>query len=171
MTLHVGLVHAVQAVVVEHGVHLSLARIVRRAHGVHVSLLHQLHVAQHRVNVDGVTKEWVYVLRVHALEVDALAVHVDEVALLLHAAETILRREHHLLACVAHLAHDDGVEPRVLRRPELQVRQTLEVYRNSLLRVLCCQCHSLLLLRNELTCGVEQLELSTVSSTFIEPAV
>ena len=171
VTLHVSLVHAVESVVVEHGVHLSLARIVRCAHGVYVGLLHQLHVAQHRLHVDGVTKERMDVLRVHTLEVNALAVHVDEVALLLHAAETVLRREHHLLAAVVQLAHDDGVEPRVLRRPELQVRQTLEVYRNSLLRVLCCQRHSLLLLRNELTCGVEQLHFERLACVLLQRVV
>ena len=117
------------------------------------------------------TKERVYVLRVHALEVHALAVHVDEVAFLLHAAETVLRREYHLLAAVVQLAHDDGVEPRVLRRPEFQVRQTFEVYRNSLLCVLRCQRYSLQLLRNELTCGVEQLHFERLACALLQRVV
>ena len=171
VTLHVSLVHAVESVVVEHGVHLRLARIVRCAHGVYVGLLHQLHVAQHRLHVDGVTKERMDVLRVHTLEVNTLAVNVDEVALLLHGAEAVLRREHHLLAAVVQLAYDDGVEPRVLRRPELHVVQTLEVYRNSLLCVLCCQRHSLLLLCNELTCGVEQLHFERLACSLLQRVV
>ena len=44
VTFHIGLVHDVESVVVEDGVHLGLARIVARTYGVHVGLLHHGHI-------------------------------------------------------------------------------------------------------------------------------
>ena len=114
MALHICLVHAVKTVIVEHGIHTRLTRIVACTNGIDVSLLHQHHVLQHRLGVDGVTKERMDVLRVHTLEEDTLAVYVDKIAALLNRTETILRREDHLFLVALLLTHHDGVEIRIL---------------------------------------------------------
>ena len=84
VALDVGLVHAVQTVVVEHCIHLRLARIVAGAHGIDVGELHKRYVLEHCGHVDGVAEQWVDVLRIHSLEVFALAVDVDKIATLLY---------------------------------------------------------------------------------------
>ena len=91
MALHISLVHAVEAVVIEHSVHTRLTRIVACTYCIDVSPLHQHHVLQHRLSVDGVTKERMDVLRVHTLEEDTLAVNVDKIAALFNRTETVLR--------------------------------------------------------------------------------
>ena len=91
MAFHISLVHAVKAVVIEHGVHTRLTRIVACTDSIDVSLLHQHHVLQHCLGVDGVTKERMDVLRVHTLEEDTLAVNIDKIAALFNRTETILR--------------------------------------------------------------------------------
>ena len=124
VALHVRLVHSVQTVSVEHGVHLRLARIVRSAHGVHVSLLHHLHIAQHGLHVDGASVFGVSVLSVHTLEEHALAVDVHEVAVLLDVAEAVLRREHHLVGALGSLLlNDNAVEIRVFGAPCVQTAE------------------------------------------------
>ncbi len=89
VALHICLVHDVEAIGVEHGVHLGLSRIVARAHRVDIGLLHHRHVAQHRLGVDGSAILRMRVLRVHALEEDSLIVDVDQIAHLLDGAEAI----------------------------------------------------------------------------------
>ena len=124
VALHVSLVHGVQTVGIEHGVHLRLARIVRGAHRVHVSLLHHLHVAQHSLHVDGASVLGVSVLSVHTLEEHALAVGVHEVALLFYVAEAVLCREYHLVCAVGSLLlHYNAVEIRVFGAPCVQTAE------------------------------------------------
>ena len=134
MALHVSLVHHVEAESVHHSVHLRLTRIVRCAHGVHVSLLHHCEVLHHGLHIYSTTILRVSVLSVHALEVDTLTVDVDEVAALCNVAEAVLCRECHLLSSVlVLLTYNDGVEIRIFCAPWTQVAETAEC--NSLF---CC---------------------------------
>ena len=127
VALYVSLVHHVEAESVHHSVHLRLARIVRCAHCVHVSLLHHCEVLHHGLHVDSTTILWVSVLSVHALEVDTLVVDVDEVATLCNVAETVLCRECHLLSSVlVLLTYNDGVEIRIFSAPRMQVAEVVE---------------------------------------------
>ena len=84
VALNVGLVHAVQTIVVEHCIHLGLARIVAGAHGIDVGELHKRYVLEHCGHVDGMTKKRMDVLCVDTLEVFALAVDVNQIATLLY---------------------------------------------------------------------------------------
>ena len=114
VALHVSLVHAVQSVVVEHRIHLSLTRIVAGTNGVHVSLLHQNYVAKHGLHVDGVTIEWMNILSVDTLEEYSLAVYINQFILDSHLSETIFGREYHLFLVASLLANDNGIEIRLL---------------------------------------------------------
>ena len=114
VALYVSLVHAVQSVVVEHGIHLSLTRIVAGTDGVHVSLLHQDYVAKHGLYVDGVTIEWVNILGVDTLEEYSLAVYINQFILDGHLSETVFGREYHLFLVASLLANDNGIEIRLL---------------------------------------------------------
>ena len=127
VALHVGLVHAVEAVVVEHAVHLRLARVVAAAHGVHVGLLHELHVAQHGLGGEEAAVYGVSVLRVGPLEEGSLAVHVDQSVLDVDLAETVLRGEGHFLAAVGgELGDFHGVEVRRFGGPGEQAGEALK---------------------------------------------
>ena len=123
MALHVGLVHTVQTIEVEHGIHLRVAWIVACTHCVDVGLLHEFHIAQHCRHVDSMAKERMDVLGVYTLEVFALAIDVDKVATLLNRTEAVACGEHHLLVAVVHLAHNNCIEIRMLSRPRLQARE------------------------------------------------
>ena len=114
VALYVSLVHAVQSVVVEHGIHLSLTRIVAGTNGVHVSLLHQDYVAKHGFHIDGVTIEWVNILGVDTLEEYSLAVYINQFILDSHLSETVFGREYHLFLVACLLANDNGIEVRLL---------------------------------------------------------
>ena len=121
VALHVGLVHAVEAVVVEHGVHLRLARVVGGADGVHVGLFHHDDVFQHRRHVDAAAMHGMRVLRIDAFEEDALTVDEHVAVFYLIMTEAIFCGEDHLIRPVAvFLRHDDGIERRCLGRPGLQ---------------------------------------------------
>ena len=114
MALHVSLVHAVQSVVVEHGIHLSLTRIVAGTDGVHIGLFHQNHVAKHSLHIDGVAIEWVNILGVDTLEEYSLAVYINQFALDGNISETVFGREYHLFLVACLLADDNGIEVRLL---------------------------------------------------------
>ena len=114
VALHVSLVHAVQSVVVEHGIHLCLARIVTGTNGVHVCLLHQDYVAKHGLHVDGVAIEWVNILGVDTLEEYSLAVNINQFILDGHLSEAVFGREYHLFLVASLLANDNGIEIRLL---------------------------------------------------------
>ena len=118
VALNVSLVHAVKPVVVEHGVHLGLARVVAGAHGVDVRLLHERYVLQHCRHINGASLLRMGVLSVHSLEEHALSVDVYKRSSPLDVAESVFCGEHHLLASVGiALAHNHGVEMRFLSVP------------------------------------------------------
>ena len=167
VALHIGLVHAVESVIVEHGIHLSLTRIVAGANGVHVGLLHQHHVAKHGLHVDGVAIERVDVLCVDTLEEYALAVDVHQFALDGHIPETILGGEHHLLLACCLLAHNNGIEVGLLGRPSLQAGEVVEGEAYLLLRVVGGHGHLRLLLGHLLALGVEELYLERLLRAFL----
>ncbi len=128
MALHIGLVHAVESVVVEHGIHLRLARIVACAHGVDIGLLHECHVAQHGGYVDGVAVERVYVLGVDTFEEHALAVDKHLLAVVYaYVAESVFRGEHHFFVAAALLLHYHGVEVGILAAPRCECGNVPEV--------------------------------------------
>ena len=114
VALYVSLVHAVQSVVVEHRIHLSLTRIVAGTNGVHIGLFHQNHVAKHSLHIDGVTIEWVNILGVDTLEEYSLAVYINQFILDGHLSETVFGREYHLFLVASLLANDNGIEVRLL---------------------------------------------------------
>ena len=120
--LQIRLVHAVKPVVVEHRVHALGVRVVGRADGVDVVLLHQEHVAQHRLRRHGAPVERVSVVTVHPFEEDALPVDVDKRSVNLDVAETILCAECHLVIAL-FVALDDahGVEVGCLGGPRQEV--------------------------------------------------
>ena len=91
MAFNVGLIHAVETIIVKHGVHLGLARIMTGAHGVDIGLFHHLDVFQHGRHVNGTAVDGVRVLRVDAFEQNGLAVDVDFIAANGNMAETIFR--------------------------------------------------------------------------------
>ncbi len=128
VALHVSLVHAVESIVVKHGIHLRLARIVACADGVDISLLHQDHVTQHGRHVDGMAIERMDVLSVDTLAEYALAIdqHLP-VGIDAHVTETVFGGEYHLLAVVALLLDDDSVEIRILGAPWMQTRELAHV--------------------------------------------
>ena len=73
----VGFVHDVKAIIVEHGIHLGLTRIVGGADGVHIGLLHEEDVAKHGGYVHGAALFGVSVLGVNALEEDTLTIDAN----------------------------------------------------------------------------------------------
>ena len=102
---------------VKHRIHLRLTRIVARANGVHVCLLHQLNVLQHGLHVDASSENGVRVLRVHAFEIDLLAIHIDALVVTdADVAETVFRRESlQFVGSVVAEREFDGVECGMLR--------------------------------------------------------
>ena len=56
VAFHIGLVHDVESVVVEHGIHLGLSGIVRGAYCVDVGLFHHGDVAEHGLDVDAASE-------------------------------------------------------------------------------------------------------------------
>ena len=127
MVLEVGFVHDVKAVVVEHGIHRGVVGIVGRAYGVDVSLLHELHIAQHTRGADGTAVDGVAVVAVDALEEDLAAVDIDLRTAYLDVAEAIGGGEGHLFAAVGIALDDvDLVEVGRFGAPEEQVVGHLE---------------------------------------------
>ena len=90
VTLHISLIHAVETIVVKHRVHLRLTGIVAGAHGVHVRLLHHLHISKHRLDVHGTARDGVCILQVSTLEEHTLAIDKYSAIGNLHVAEAIL---------------------------------------------------------------------------------
>ena len=128
MTLHIGLVHTVQSIIVEHGIHLGLARIVAGTYHVDIGLLHHRHVFEHGLHIDASPVEGMGILRIDSLEEDTLAVYGHIVVVTAvdggDVAESILGREDHLFgAGTIFLPHDDRVEIRVLSAPCREPRQ------------------------------------------------
>ena len=121
VALHVCLVHTVESVGIEHGIHLRLAWIVAGAHGIDIRLLHQLHITQHGLQAYGTSRQWVGVLSVHALEVDSLSVDEHGIAAFCDIAEAIACREcHFLVAAGILLAYEHGIQVWLLAAPCLQ---------------------------------------------------
>ena len=127
------------------------------ADSVYIGLLHQHHIAEHGLHIDGVAIERVDILCVDTLEEHALAVYIHQVALDGHISETVFGGEHHLLLTVCLLAHDDGIEIGLLGRPGLQAGEVVESEANVLLRVVGGHSHLRLLLAHQLALGVEEL--------------
>ena len=122
VAFEVGLVHAIEAVVVEHGVHLCLAGVVAGAHGVHVGLFHHDNVFEHGGHVDGTAVHGVRVLEVRATEEYALAVDGHLVVLNLHGAEAVFCGKCHFFFAVGgELRHFHGVEVGRFGRPGQEV--------------------------------------------------
>ena len=112
VAFNVGLVHAVKSVMVEHGIHLGLARHVRGAHEVNIGLLHHGHIAQHGGHIDRTAAHGVRVLCVDAAEIGAHTIDIYLSVCALHLAEAMLGGKGHFLGCAigCQLRHLDGVE-------------------------------------------------------------
>ena len=111
MVFKIGLVHGIEPVVVEHGIHTALIGIVAGANGVDVVLLHEHHVAQHFVDGDGTSVKRRRVVAVHTLKEYLFAVDEHLSALKFDVAESILGGEGHFLIAVGiALHHANGIE-------------------------------------------------------------
>ena len=118
MALQVGLIHAVETVVVEHCVHLCLAGVVAGTYGVHVGLLHHHHIFEHCLYIDCTSCYRVCVLQVSSLEENSLSVDVYKSVLDLYVTETVFSREYVLLvSCSILLCNDYCVKVRGLCSP------------------------------------------------------
>ena len=121
MTLYVGLIHDVDAKIVEHRHHLCLTRIVTRTNSIDVRHLHHRDVLIHGAYHHRATSNGMCILRVDALEIDALTVDINQLSTLLNVSESVMGREHHLLMSVTILlAHHDGIELRIFSRPQTE---------------------------------------------------
>ena len=78
MILEVGLVAAVESVVVKHGIHAGRIGIVTGADGVDVVALHEQHILEHRLGGYGTTIDGVRIVAVDALEEHLLAIDIHE---------------------------------------------------------------------------------------------
>ena len=121
MALHIGLIHNIETIVVEHCIHLGRTWIVAGAHQVHIGLLHELDILEHCGNVHCTSIKRMGILCVHTLEVYTLTVDEHNSVLDFDMTETVLGREHHLLISGSILlAHNYSVEVWSLRTPCLQ---------------------------------------------------
>ena len=129
VTLDVGLVHDVEAIVVEHGVHFGLTGVVAGAYGVDIGLLHQGDVLNHSGHVDAAAAGGVGVLGVDTLEVYLLAVDVDAVVVVgnFDVAEAVLGGKGFFFGTISlELCQLYGVEVGRFGRPKLQVGKAVE---------------------------------------------
>ena len=153
-------VHHEEAVGIEHGIHLRLARIVAGAHGVDVGLLHQSDVAKHGGHIDITAIERMGIVDIRPFEEDALAVDghifvclcVDE----LDVAEAVFSAEDHFLLLAIELADDDIVEIWFLCIPGMEAFQQF----GGQVDVGACasELHLLLLLCNDFTLGIKEFK-------------
>ena len=124
VVFQVGLIAGIKAEMIEHGIHARIVRIVRGANQVHIVLLHQQDVAQHRLVRHGTTALGIGVLAVHALEEYALPVDVHQGVDQFDFAETIFRAPRHFLtAGRIVLTEAEGVEMGRFGRPVGHVLQ------------------------------------------------
>ena len=124
MVFQVGLIAGIKAEIIEHGIHARIVRIVRGANQVHIVLLHQQDVAQHRLVRHGTTALGIGVLAVHALEKYALTIDVHQGVGQFDFAETIFRAPRHFLtAGRIVLTEAEGVEMGRFGRPVGHVLQ------------------------------------------------
>ena len=122
----VGFVHDVEAVLVAQLVPPGLRRVVRRADGVDVRLLHQPDVGQHRFFVDRVAVHRVVLVAVHPADEDGDAVDAEKPARDLHPPEADPRRDDLDRASVLVLdRQQEAVEARRFRGPALDARDHL----------------------------------------------
>ena len=169
MAFEVSFVHNVEAIVVEHGVHFGLTRVVRGANGVDIGLLHEGNVLQHRGHVDGASEFGVRVLGVHALKEDTCAVDEHLSVANLDVAETILRVERHFFLAACVFLHDDhGVEFGRFGRPKAEIIEIVEGNVYLLARFAGSEGNRLLALRHLLAVGVEKRDFhALVGSGFV----
>ena len=150
MALHIGLIHTVETIVIEHRVHLCLAWIVACTHGIHVRLLEHHHVLKHCGYVNRATCHGVCILQVGTLEKHLLAIDIYKTVLYLYVTETVLCREHMLLVAVSVLLrHDNRIEDWCLGTPQLQASEAIE---NGIDAFDCLTCRELD--RNVLPCNL-----------------
>ena len=122
MVLEVGLITAVQTIVVEHCVHAGIVGIMACTDGVDVVALHQQNILEHIVCSNGATCNGVGIMTVNTLEYDTLAVDIEQRTDNLNLANTNLGREcHHVLASVVLLYDVQSVEGRSLGCPHLSI--------------------------------------------------
>ena len=137
VVFQVGLIAGVQSEMIEHGIHAGIVRVVRSADQVHIVLLHEQDVAQHRLVGHSTTALGIGVLAVHALEKHALAVDIQQGVCQFDFAESEFRAPgHFLVSCRIILTETEGVETGRFGRPG---RHVLQVE----LHLLACQLHIL----------------------------
>ena len=78
MVLEVGLIAAVESVVVKHGIHACRIGIVAGADGVDVVALHEQHILEHRLGGYGTAIDGVCIVAVDTLEEHLLAIDIHE---------------------------------------------------------------------------------------------
>ena len=150
MVLEVGLIAAVETVVVKHGIHAGCVGIVRGTDSVDVVALHEQHILEHRLGGYGTSVDGVCIVAVDTLEEHLLAIDIHERVFDLDVAEAVLGREGHLLASLSILLHHaQGIEVRMLGIPHEGIVQLQTSHYTQLLLVgseLCgnhLACHAL----------------------------
>ena len=119
MVLEVGLIAAVQTIVVKHSIHACIVGIVAGTNGIDIVALHQQNILQHVVGRNCTASYGVSVMTVHTLQDDTLAVDIKQRTDDLHLADTHLGGEcHHILAALVLLHDVQSVESRSLGCPE-----------------------------------------------------
>ena len=121
VALHVGLVHDVEAVVVEQRVHLGVVRIVTRADRIEVVAFEEQDILDHRLDGNRLAQLRVDVVAVGALEEDPTAVDPDAAVADLDLAEPVLREGRLERLSVTVLQFEEHrIEIGRLGRPELR---------------------------------------------------
>ena len=163
MTFHIGFVHDIESEVVEHCVHLRLARVVACAHSVYIGLLHHAHIGEHCLHIYGAAVFGMCVLIVHTFEEYTLSVDIHEIAAACDVTETVFCREHHLLSSVGVvLAYDDSVEIRFLGVPRCEACELICRERDALSLVSLGQFNILSHACYRRAVGVEQFHLNVL---------
>ena len=127
MAFQICFVHDIKSIIVEHGIHLGLTGVVGSAHGVHIGLLHEEDVAQHRGHIYAASLLGMCVLRVDTLKEDTLSVDAHQTIFDINVSETVFCVERHLFfALRVLLRNDDVVEVRSFGCPRLELRQSVK---------------------------------------------
>ena len=125
MALQVGFVVYIEAETVAELVESPLLRIMAGADGVDVERTHHLEVLQYLVAGEVVAGKLVVFVKINALELDGLAVHIEDVALYLEAAEA-----HVEAGVLPFRLEQQGVEFRGLGSPAAHARNTQILHRS-----------------------------------------
>ena len=139
MTLNVSFIHHVQTIIIKHGIHLGLTRIMTGTYRIHIGLLHHRNVLQHGRHIDTTTINGMGILIIHSFKINLLAIYINQLVLDFYLTEAVFSREgHFFLAFLIFLTNYYGIEIRFFSRPKNQIvqlsAQTYMLYRIAILQ-------------------------------------